>query len=57
MSTKEFTKDQINLLSDAILAHINSIRKAGEMSCNRAVLDACTVEIGKLCTLLDYINA
>lgn len=56
MITKELTHDQINMLSEAILAHIASIRMAGDMSCNRVVSDACTVEIGKLRTLLNYIN-
>lgn len=56
MKTKKITHDQINMLSEAILAHITSIRKAGEMACNSVVSDACAVEIGKLRTLLDYIN-
>ena len=56
MITKELSGEQISLLSDAILAQIASIRKAGEMSFNSAISDACTVEIGKLRTLLDYIN-
>ena len=56
MITKELSGEQISLLSDAILAQMNSIRKAREMSFNSAISDACTVEIGKLRTLLDYIN-
>ena len=56
MITKELSGEQISLLSDAILAHIISISKAGEMACNSAISDACTAEIGKLRTLLDYIN-
>ena len=56
MITKELSREQISLLSDAILAQMNSIRKAREMSFNSAISDACTVEIGKLRTLLDYIN-
>ena len=56
MITKELSGEQISLLSDAILEQINSIRNAREMSFNSAISDACTVEIGKLRTLLDYIN-
>lgn len=57
MKQKEFTEDQIRMMSDAILSHIHSIRTAGNMSGNKSVSDVCVVEIGKLCTLLDYINA
>lgn len=56
MKTKELSEEQISLLSDAILAHIISISNAGEMAYNSVVSDACTVEIGKLRALLDYIN-
>ena len=56
MIIKELSEEQISLLSDAILEQINSIRNAREMSFNSAISDACTVEIGKLRTLLDYIN-
>ena len=56
MITKELSGEQISLLSEAILAHITSIRKAGDMSCNRVISDACTVEISKLRALLNYIN-
>lgn len=56
MKTKELSGEQISLLSDAILAQMNSIKKAGEMSFNSAISDACAVEIGKLRTLLNYIN-
>ena len=56
MKTKELSGEQISLLSDAILAQMNSIKKAGEMAFNSVVSDACTVEIGKLRALLNYIN-
>ena len=56
MITKELSGEQISLLSDAILEQMNSIRNTREMSFNSAISDACTVEIGKLRTLLDYIN-
>lgn len=56
MITKELSEEQISLLSDAILAQMNSINRAREMSFNSAISDACTAEIGKLRTLLDYIN-
>lgn len=56
MITKELSGEQIILLSEAILAQMNSIKKAREMSFNSAISDACTIEIGKLRALLDYIN-
>ena len=57
MITKELSQEQISLLSDAILAQMNGIRKVCKMSFNSAISDACTVEIGKLRALLEYINA
>lgn len=58
MVAKEFTQDQLAMLADCILAQIRAWASVGDSVYPSDSLNAVkTAEIGKLRTMLDYINA
>lgn len=58
MKEKVFTDEQLAMLADCILAQIKAWASVGDSVYPSESLNAVkTVEIGKLRTMLDYINA
>lgn len=58
MVEKVFTQEQLAMLADCILAQISAWAKVGEGVYPSESLNAVkSAEIGKLRTMLDYINA
>lgn len=53
MKDKQFTDEQLAMLSDCVLAKINNLREISDADLE----ELSRVKIGKLLTLLNYINA
>lgn len=57
MKTKEFTREQLDMLADCVLARISQWSKVGESVADDGLEQLKLHRIGELRTMLDYINA
>lgn len=56
MKTKEFTREQLDMLADCVLARISQWSKVGEGITDDGLEQLKLQRIGELRTMLDYIN-
>ena len=56
METKEFTREQLDVLADMVLAEMGRLREFSN-GCSEVVREALSDEIARLHTLYDYLIA
>lgn len=57
MKDKQFTDEQLSMLADCILSKISIFREVADKVSDADLEELSRVKIGKLLTLLNYINA
>ena len=57
METKEFTREQLDVLADCVLVKMNDWREIGDKVQSRELTELVRIKSAELMTLLNYINA